>query len=127
MANLGGSMFAFTYVSLILAVGALAAGLWRLKARRAARAGLGTWEDVLARASQGGYRLIGTAELAKLYLANNNNLLPVDTRPHEGYQKGHIEGAVSFPLAPTGWARWSCRRVLAELLGPDKQRLLVFY
>ncbi len=106
---------------------ALVAGLLWLKQRRAARARLGTWEDVSARSREGGYRLISTADLVKLYLTNPDHLLLVDTRPWAGYQDGHIKGAVSFSLAPTWWARWSCREVLAVLLGPDKQRLLVFY
>ena len=127
MASLGGYMFAFIVAALLVAVAAVAAGLWRLKVRRGARAGLGTWEDILARAGQGGYQLIDTTALARLYLANDNNLLLVDTRPHEKHQESHIEGAVSFPLAPTRRARRSCRRGLAALLGPDKQRRLVFY
>lgn len=119
-------MTPFSSVLFAFALGALGEGLWWAR-RRAARARVGTWEDVLARARQGGYRLISTAELTKFYLNSHNRLLLVDTRPWAGYQDGHIKGAVSFPLAPTWWARWSCREVLAALLGPEKQRHVVFY
>lgn len=115
-------------VALAIVLGlALGAGWWCFKPRRKARGRLGTWEDVRIRARQGGYRLIDTAALAELYRENLNGLLLVDTRPQAGYRESHIKGAVSFPLAPTWWARWSCRKVLAALLGPDKDRLLVFY
>ncbi|MBU4233723.1 MAG: rhodanese-like domain-containing protein [Proteobacteria bacterium] len=51
----------------------------------------------------------------------------MDTRPEVEYRAGHIKGAVSLPLTPTWWGRWRSRRLLAALLGPDKERLVVFY
>jgi hypothetical protein len=119
-------MIAWHNVLLVLAVGFLGVGLWVLRGR-AVRVRLGSREDVLARACRGGYRLTDATELAELGAAFDNRLLLVDTRSKEAYQDGHLQGALSFPLAPTWWARRSCRAVLAALLGPDKQRLVVFY
>ena len=85
------------------------------------------WEDVLAEAAKGGYRLITTEEMADRYLKDPQSLLLVDTRPEGEYRAGHIGGAVNFPLTPTRWGRWRSRRLLTILLGPDKERLVVFY
>ena len=86
-----------------------------------------TMEDVRAEAARGGYRLINTGELAKLYQQPPANLLLVDTRQDWEYRSGHIKGAVNFPVDPTWWFRWRSQGRLAELLGPDKDRLVVFY
>ena len=86
-----------------------------------------TWEDVRAEAQRGGYRLISTAQLADLYLKEPQNLLLVDTRQDWEYRSGHIKGAVDFPIEPTWWDRWRSQSRLAALLGPDKERLVVFY
>ena len=110
----------------ILSAATLVAAVW-VQRRRAALARLGSPEDILARARRGGYRLIDTEELAVMHRENNDHLLLVDTRPWSGFQAGHIKDAVCFPLVPTWWARWSCREALAALLGPDKDRAIVFY
>ncbi len=86
-----------------------------------------TWEEVRAEAARGGYRLINTAELAKLYQQPPAHLLLVDTRQEWEYRRGHIKGAVDFPLEPTWWSGWRVQKRLAALLGPDKNRLVVFY
>ena len=86
-----------------------------------------TMAEVRAEAARGGYRLINTAELAKLYQQPPANLLLVDTRQDWEYRSGHIQGAVDFPMEPTWWSRWRSRSSLAALLGPDKNRLVVFY
>ena len=86
-----------------------------------------TWEDVKAEAQSGGYRLINTEELAKLYRQPPANLLLVDTRQDWEYRSGHIKGAVDFPMEPTWWSRWRSQSRLAALLGPDKDRPAVFY
>lgn len=110
----------------ILSAATLVAAVWAHR-RRTALARLGAPEDILARARRGGYRLIDTEELELMHRENNNHLLLVDTRPWPGFQAGHIKDAVCFPLVPTWWARWSCRQVLAALLGPDQDRAIVFY
>jgi len=86
-----------------------------------------TWEDVQAEARIGGYRLINTDELAGRYRQDTKQLLLVDTRQEWEYRTGHIQGAVNFSLEPTAWSRWRSQGPLAQFLGPDKDRLIVFY
>jgi hypothetical protein len=86
-----------------------------------------TLEEVQAEAARGGYRLIATEELAKIYEQPPPGLLLVDTRQDWEYRTGHLKGAVNFPMEPTWWSRWRSQGRLAALLGPDKNRLVVFY
>jgi hypothetical protein len=86
-----------------------------------------TMAQVQAEAAEGGYRLIDTEELAKLYQQPPANFLLVDTRQDWEYRSGHIKGAVNLPIDPTWWGRWRSQGRLAALLGPDKDRLAVFY
>jgi hypothetical protein len=85
------------------------------------------WTEVMSEAETGGYGLISTEEMADRYRRDPQGLLLVDTRPPGEYRAGHIAGALNFPLTPNRWGRWRSRRVLAALLGPDKERLVVFY
>jgi rhodanese-related sulfurtransferase len=86
-----------------------------------------TWDDVLSEARSGGYRAVSTEELRELYLKAPEKLLLVDTRQEWEYGTGHIKGAVNFPMEPTWWARWQKADALERLLGPDKNRMVVFY
>src|SRR5450759_3188201 len=86
-----------------------------------------TWEDVKAEAQSGGYRLITTEELAQRYRQDAGKLLLVDTRQDWEYRTGHMKGAVNFPVAPSAWGRWRSQGALSNFLGPDKDRLMVFY
>ena len=86
-----------------------------------------TWDDVLAEAGAGGYRIITTEELAARYRKDLSNLLLVDTRQEWEYRTGHIAGALNFPMEPTWWSRWRRTDDLKDFLGPDQDRLLVFY
>jgi len=86
-----------------------------------------TWEDVTGEAQRGGYRLITTEELGRLYQKDPQGLLLVDTRQEWEYRSGHIKDAVNFPLEPGWWGRRRAKSPLAKLLGPDKDRLAVFY
>jgi hypothetical protein len=86
-----------------------------------------TWQDVKTEAQRGSYHLINTEELAKLYRQPPANFLLVDTRQDWEYRSGHIKGAVNFPIEPTWWSRWRSQARLTSLLGPDKNRLVVFY
>jgi len=86
-----------------------------------------TWEDVLAEAEKGGYRIISNKKLWELYRANPANLLLVDTRQGWEYRTGYIKGALNFPMEPTWWSRWRKQKSLETLLGPDKNRFIVFY
>jgi len=86
-----------------------------------------TWDDVLAEAKSGGYRLISTEELAKRYQKDSGSLLLVDTRQDWEYRTGHLKGAVLFSMEPTWWSRWRKASALEAFLGPDKNRMVVFY
>jgi hypothetical protein len=86
-----------------------------------------SWDDVKAEAGQGGYRLISTDELSSKYAADPESLLLVDTRQEWEYRTGHIKKAVNFPMEPTWLSRWRSKGALEKFLGPDKNRLIVFY
>lgn len=86
-----------------------------------------TMETVRAEAARGEYELIGTVELWELSRDDSRDVLIVDTRQGWEYRAGHIAGAVSFPMEPTWLARLKSRRALRQLLGPDREKLLVFY
>ena len=86
-----------------------------------------TRDDARAEAATGGYRLITTDELWRRYDADPYNLLLVDTRQEWEYRSGHIKGAINFPLEPTWLSRWRNRGALENVLGPDKNRFIVFY
>jgi 3-mercaptopyruvate sulfurtransferase SseA len=83
--------------------------------------------QVQAEAQRGGYHLINTAQLARLSQRPPADFLLVDTRQDWEYRSGHIKGAVNFPMEPTWWSRWRSQGRLTRLLGPDKDRLVVFY
>ncbi len=83
--------------------------------------------QVQGEAARGGYRLIDTPALAKIYQQPPANFLLVDTRQDWEYRSGHMKAAVNFPIDPTWWGRFRAQGRLAALLGPDKDRLVVFY
>jgi len=86
-----------------------------------------TWETAVEEARRGGYRLLTTEELSHLYQSGAPGLLLVDTRQDWEHRTGHIQGSVNFSMEPTAWARWTARGNLERLLGPDKDRPVVFY
>ena len=86
-----------------------------------------TWEDVVAEAEAGAYRLISTEDLQKRYQKNPDSMLLVDTRQEWEYRSGHIKGAVNFPMEPTWLSRWQKKSDLEQLLGADRNRFIVFY
>jgi hypothetical protein len=94
---------------------------------RAATPKKADWDDVRAEAIQGGCRLIGTEKLWRQYQSNPAGLFLIDTRQEWEYLSGHIRGAVNFPIEPTWLARWRKKGDLGTVLGPDKNRLIVFY
>ena len=109
----------------IAAVIATVLSVWL--AHRPAVSRQATWEDVIAEAKAGGYRIIKTEELADRYHKDPSKLLLVDTRQEWEYRTGHMEGAVNFPMEPTRWARFQKAGALGKMLGPDKERGIVFY
>ncbi len=109
----------------VLAVVATAVVLWYTNQPAAPRTA--DWDDVLDEARTGAYQLINTDQLWKRYRKNPDNLLLVDTRQAWEYRSGHLKGALNFPMEPTWLSRWRNKSALADLLGSDKGRFMVFY
>jgi 3-mercaptopyruvate sulfurtransferase SseA len=109
----------------VLAVVVATGALWFTNSAVTPRAP--TWDDVVAEARHGGYGLINTDEVRRRYEADPQDILLVDNRQEWEFAMGHIRGAVNFPMEPTAWARWQKKGRLAETLGADKNRLIVFY
>ena len=86
-----------------------------------------TWDDVVAEARQGGYQLISMNELWGHYTTKPESLLLVDTRQEWEYRTGHIKNALNFLIEPTWLSRWRKKSALEKFLGPNKNRLIVFY
>ncbi len=114
-----------TTIMTVLALALTVGLLWF--ANRSVTPKKATLEDVAAEALAGGYRLINTDELKKEYDKDPDGLLLVDTRQEWEYRSGHIKGALNFPMEPTWWSRWKKKEALEKFLGPDKNRLMVFY
>ena len=108
-------------VAVLLTVGAL----WLTN--RAVTPKQATWDDVLAEAKAGGYKIITTEELSERYRKDARSLLLVDTRQDWEYRTGHLKDAVNFPMEPTAWSRWRKASALETFLGPDKDRTIIFY
>jgi predicted sulfurtransferase len=108
-------------VTVLLTVGAL----W--VTNRAVTPKQATWDDVLVEARNGNYKIITTDELSEHYQKDANGLLLVDTRQEWEYRTGHLRGAVNFPIEPTWWSRWRKASALEALLGPEKDRTVIFY
>ncbi len=114
-----------TVIIILAAVIAALSALWVTKGAVAPKEA--TWDDVLSEAKNGGYDIITTQDLASAYSENPNEFFLVDTRQEWEYRTGHIKGAINFPMEPTWWSRWRNAAALKELLGPDKERKIVFY
>ena len=109
----------------LVAITITAGYLWH--ANRVVTPKAATWNDILAEAQQGGYRIIDTDALWNRYQKDPETLLLVDTRQEWEYRTGHIKGAFSFPIEPTWLSRWRNKGALEKFLGPDKNRFIVFY
>lgn len=86
-----------------------------------------SWDDVRIEAGTGGYQIITTEKLAEIHSSDSKKLLLVDTRQEWEYRTGHIQYALNFPFEPTWWSRYRKAPALETFLGPDKDRLIVFY
>ena len=74
-----------------------------------------------------GRLIITIIELFSDYQKDTDSLFLVDTRQEWEFRTGHIKGAVNFPKEPTAWSRWRKAAALEKILGPDKNRTVVFY
>ncbi len=119
MKNAGKTLFALVVVAITMGT------LWH--SNRVVPPKEATWDDVKAEAKQGGYQLITTDELSRQYTTKPESLLLVDTRQEWEYRTGHIKNAVNFSMEPTGLSRWRNKGALETFLGPDKNRMIVFY
>ena len=96
------------------------------------------WEKIAIGLQQqtagGGYKLVGTAEL-KAWIDAKKDLLIVDTMPYEdSYKKEHVPGALQFLFPIPDMKTWDAKETggkseqdYLQLLGPDKNRLIVIY
>lgn len=90
--------------------------------------------DLARDAHEGEYRLVTTAEL-KQWTEKDKEMVIVDCMPFQAsYAEQHIPGAVQFLFPKEDMTRWDSsktggksKEAFLELLGPDKERTLVFY
>ncbi len=83
---------------------------------------------------QGGYSLITTEEL-KGMIDGGKDLVIIDTMPYEdSYKKNHIPGAKQFLFPIPEMKEWDTKETggksiedFKALLGPDKDKTIVFY
>ena len=109
------------FLAVLITVGAV----WLTN--RAVTPGDATWDDVLAEAKAGGYKVITTQELSDRFQKDAKSLLLVDTRQGWEYRTGHLKGALNFPVEPSWWSRWRKASALETFLGPNKDRTVIFY
>ncbi len=79
--------------------------------------------------ARGGYNVVSTQEL-KNWIDQKKDMLIVDTMPFEdSYKKQHIPGAVNFvlPIPEMNQMDDKTKEAFEKLLGPNKDRLIVFY
>lgn len=87
------------------------------------------WWETAARAARGdGYTLTTPAAVASRVRSGADFLL-VDVRPDYEFEAGHLPGAVNmaFDLGDRMAMSASRQQALMALLGPDKNRHVIFY
>ena len=78
---------------------------------------------------RGGYKIVTTQEL-KSWIDQKKNMLIVDTQPYDAsFKKQHYPGAVNFELPRPEMTKLDdkTKAALENFLGPDKNRVIVFY
>jgi rhodanese-related sulfurtransferase len=79
--------------------------------------------------ARGGYDVVSAKEL-KEWMDRKKDMIIVDTMPYEtSYRKQHVKGAVQieFPIPEMTSLEDKTRDALIKLLGPDKDKTIVFY
>ena len=79
--------------------------------------------------ARGGYKVVTTQEF-KSWIDQKKDMLIVDTMPGDNFRKQHIPGAVNFEIQrhPELTEMSDKMKVdFEKLLGPDKERTIVFY
>lgn len=85
--------------------------------------------NLVQETGRGAYKIVRSDELKK-WVDEKKDMLIVDTMPYEdSYKKQHIPGAVQFefPIPEMTQMDAQAKADFEKLLGPDKDRLLVFY
>jgi rhodanese-related sulfurtransferase len=85
-------------------------------------------QQAMDEAKQDGYELITAHRLKALYESGKDFTI-IDVRPEYEYRDGHLSNAVSleFDLGDKLELKPEKEAALIHLLGPDKQRTVVFY
>jgi len=109
-------------VTLILVIGILTAAAADSRQQPA-------WlQQARGEAKRDGYELITAPELKALYESGKDFTI-IDVRPEYEYRDGHLSNARSleFDLGDKLELKPEKQAALIHLLGPDKQRMIVFY
>ena len=85
-----------------------------------------TQDELLAEAKAGGFKIFTTEELAER-CSKDSSLLLMDVRHEWEYHTSHIKNAINFPVETNWWWRIRKTSALKNLIGPDKERTIVFY
>jgi len=87
----------------------------------------------LQQAEHGKYNLVTVAEL-KTLINTGMDVLIIDNLPQKNFKKGHIPGARNFPFPNPEMLEWDTSKTKGKgkedfisLLGPDKDKPLIFY
>ena len=85
--------------------------------------------QVQEEARKGNYQLIAPETIKAQFLKDPSSLFLVDTRQEWEYQREYIQDAVNLPVTPSWWTQYSpwARSEMKKLLGPEKERHVVFY
>ena len=86
-----------------------------------------TKAELVSQGKAMGYKIFTTEELLERFQKDPGSLLVVDTRQEWEYKTEHIVGAVVFPTDITWWWRLRNASAMGKILGPDKDRTIVFY
>ena len=84
------------------------------------------WDKMAALARASGYGLLATEELETLMLEDAHALV-VSVMDPETFRKDHIPGSVNFTMGNSALSRLLKRKPFRAFLGPDRDRLLIFY
>jgi rhodanese-related sulfurtransferase len=85
--------------------------------------------NLVRETAQGGYKIIPTPEM-KAWIDQKKDMLIIDTMPYEdSYKKRHLPGALhfEFPIPELKTLDEATQAKFAKLLGPDRDKVLVFY
>lgn len=114
-------------VSVVCLVLSMSTGVWAWGAKELENEKIAV--NFAREVERGGYKIVNTQELKK-WLDEKKPMLLIDTMPYEAsYKKEHVPTAVQmeFPIPEMTTIDDKKKAELEKLLGPDKNRLIVFY